>query len=129
MSALRDIWSGRGTPVAEQLLFLLGAVFILVHTIDDTRALGEVDLAPTIINGIAFAVAALYRLLPWPVVAVLGLFVAATRLVGGIGHISSLGDPSPGDWTGPFEALGAICVLIVVVGVARRQLTRTRSSR
>ena len=129
MPALRDIWSGRGTPVSEQVLFLLGAVLILVHTIDDTRALGEVDLAPTIINGIAFVVAALYRVLPWFVVAIAGLFVAATRIVGGVGHISSLGDPSPGDWTGPFEALGGICILIVVIGVVRKQLARSSSPR
>lgn len=125
---MRDLLSGRTSRVREQALFALGGLLILVHTIDDTIALGEVDIAPTVITAIALAVAALYAVLPWIVVLIAALFVGITRLVGGVLHIVSLSDPNPGDYTGPFEAIGALCVLAVGVMVVRRRLAARRVS-
>jgi len=118
---MRDLLSGRSTRTREQAVVALGGLLILIHTVDDSIALGEVDVAPAVISAIALVVAALYTVLPWLIVVVAALFVGITRLVGGVLHIVSLGDPSPGDYTGPFEALGALCVLAVGVGVVWRQ--------
>jgi len=101
---VKELLSGRSTLGREQAWFALGALLILIHTVDDTIALGEVDIAPAVIEAIAVVAALLYRLLPWFVALLAALFVGITRLVGGVGHLLSLADPAPGDSTGIFES-------------------------
>jgi hypothetical protein len=125
--ALRRPRPGRGR---EQALLALGAVLILVHTIDDSIGAGAVDAMPAAITALALLSAALYRFIgDWWLLAI-ALFVGATRLAGGIGHIVSFadGDSAAGDYTGPFEALGALCVLAVAISIMRRQAVASRAS-
>jgi len=123
---VRDLVNGRSTPRREQAFFGVGGLLIFIHTVDDSIALGEIDIAPAVIAVIALMVAALYTALPWFIVVVAALFVGFTRLAGGVLHLVSLGDPSPGDYTGPLEALGALCVL--ADAVVMRQLALRRSA-
>ncbi len=119
---LQSLWAKRSR---EQALFALGAVLILVHTIDDSIALGSPDVPPTIITAIALLVAALYPVIgPWWLVVCVALFIGVTRLAGGIGHTVSLadGDTAAGDYTGPSEALGALCVFAVAGAIVRRHV-------
>ena len=125
---MKELLSGRSTLGREQAWFALGALLILIHTVDDTIALGEVDIAPAVIEAIAVIAAVLYRMLPWFIALLAALFVGITRLVGGVGHLLSLGDPDPGDYTGTFEALGALCILAVAVGIVRRQMDARRTT-
>ena len=62
---MKELLSGRSAPGREQAWFALGALLILIHTVDDTIAPGEVDIAPAVIEAIAVVAALLYRLLPW----------------------------------------------------------------
>ena len=96
---MKELLSGRSAPGREQAWFALGALLILIHTVDDTIAPGEVDIAPGVIEATAVVAAILYRMLPWFVALLAALFVGITRLVGGVGHLWSLGDPDPGDAT------------------------------
>ena len=125
---VKELLSGRSAPGREQAWFALGALLILIHTVDDTIALGEVDVAPAVIEAIAVVAALLYRLLPWFVALLAALVVGITRLVGGVGHLLSLADPAPGDSTGIFEALRALCILAVAVGIVRRQVDARRTT-
>jgi hypothetical protein len=124
---VKSLWARRSR---EQAVFALGALLILVHTVDDSIALGAPDVAPTVITAIALLVAALYPLIgPWWFVVGVALFVGSTRLAGGIGHILSLadGDAAAGDYTGPSELLGALCVLGVGGAIVRRQVQARRA--
>ena len=120
------LWAKRSR---EQALFALGAVLILVHTVDDSIALGAPDVPPTVITALALLAAALYPVVgPWWLAGV-ALFVGVTRLAGGIGHMISLADdPAAGDYTGPSEALGAVIVLAIGAAVVRGQVASRRSA-
>ena len=124
----RGLWS-RTSP--EQALFAAGALLILVHTIDDSIALGAIDVPPTVINALALVTAALYSVLNRWVIVGVALFVGSTRLVGGVLHIVSLvdgGGTEPGDYTGFSEALGALCVWAVAVSIVRHRTEPSRSA-
>ena len=125
---LAGLWSRRSR---EQALFAAGALLILVHTVDDSIALGEIDVMPTVITALALVTAALYPVLGWQVIVGVALFVGVTRLVGGVLHVVSLvngGGTEPGDYTGFSEALGALCVLAVAAGIVRHRTQRSRSA-
>jgi hypothetical protein len=125
--ALRGTWARRSR---EQALFALGAVLILVHTVDDSIALGAPDAMPTAITVLALLAAAFYPVIgEWWLLAIV-LFVGATRLAGGIGHIVSFadGDSAAGDYTGPFEVVGALCLFAVGASIMRRQAAGSRRS-
>lgn len=117
----------RGSVSREQWLLTAAALLILIHTVDDTVAAGEVDPAPTLISAIALLAAALYRVLPWWATVGLALFVGITRLIGGGLHLVSLldgGGTEPGDYTGLLEALGAVLAFVVVVRLLRHTSSR-----
>jgi drug/metabolite transporter (DMT)-like permease len=77
---VKELLSGRSAPGREQAWFALGALLILIHTVDDTIAPGEVDIAPGVIEATAVVAAILYRMVPWFVALLAALFVGITRL-------------------------------------------------
>jgi len=125
---VKELLSGRSAPGREQAWFALGALLILIHIVDDTLALGEVDIAPAVIEAIAMVAA--FALPPAPVVRRSACCaVRRDHASGGrVGHLLSLADPAPGDSTGIFEALRALCILAVAVGIVRRQVDARRTT-